>query len=122
MPNGTRYSVYHMPVLSSGLERILPHQLDDAGNRIVRPATGYAIEPTAPTSRRPHAPDAVAGPGVHRVARMVQEPSLQAAGPLRGARSAGQAGVASRTLRGYEKHFSHREDELAAWPRPREVQ
>ncbi len=56
-------------------------RLDDAGNRIVRPATGYAIEPTAHISRRPHAHDAVAGPGVRRIARMVQENSLQAAGP-----------------------------------------
>ena len=31
----------------------------------------YAIEPTAQISRRPQAHDAVAGPGVHRVARMV---------------------------------------------------
>ena len=56
-------------------------RLDDAGNRIFRPATGYAIEPTAHISRRPHAHDAVAGQGVRRVARMVQEPSLQAPGP-----------------------------------------
>ena len=33
------YSVFHIRVSSSGLERILPHQLDDAGNRIIRPAT-----------------------------------------------------------------------------------
>ena len=78
---GRRSRVFHIRVSSSGLERILPHQLDDAGNRIIRPATGYAIEPTAHISRRPQAPDAVAGPGVRRVARMVQEPSLQAAGP-----------------------------------------
>ena len=32
------YSVFHIRVSSSGLERILPHQLDDAGNRIIRPA------------------------------------------------------------------------------------
>ena len=51
------------------------------------PATGFAIEPTAPISRRPHAPDAVAGLGVcTRAARIVQEPSLQAAGPQRAAR------------------------------------
>ena len=62
------------------------------------PATGYAIEPTAPTSRRPHAHDAVAGPRVRRVARMVQEPSLQAAGPPRATCSAGQAGVGWRSI------------------------
>ena len=59
---------------------------------------GYAIEPAAPISRRPQAPDAVAGPGVRRVARMVQEPSLQAAGPRRAARHAGQAGVGWRSI------------------------
>ena len=95
---GLRYSVFHIRVSSSGLERILPHQLDDAGNRIIRPATGYAIEPAAQISRRPHASDAVAGPGVRRVARMVQEPSLQAAGPRRAARHAGQAGVGWRSI------------------------
>ena len=71
-------------------------RLDDAGNRIVRPETEYAIELTAPNSRRPHASDAVAGPGVRRVARMVQENSLQAAGPPRAACNcrAGRSGVA----------------------------
>ena len=56
-------------------------RLDAAGNRICRPVAGYAIEPTAHISRRPHAHDAVASPGVRRVARMVQEYSLQATGP-----------------------------------------
>ena len=98
MTSRAHYSGFHIRVSSSGLERILPHQLDDAGNRIVRPATGFAIEPTAHISRRPHAPDAVAGPGVRRVARMVQEPSLQTAGPRRAARHAGQAGVGWRSI------------------------
>ena len=75
-------------------------RLDDAGTRIFRPATGYAIEPAAHVSRRPHAHDAVAGPGVRCVARMVQENSLQAAGPPRGAYT---AGTVHRTLHGYEK-------------------
>jgi hypothetical protein len=72
-------------------------RLDDAGKphlpprdppsrcALRRAGAGYAIEPTAHISRRPHAHDAVAGPGVRRVARMVQENSLQAAGPPRGA-------------------------------------
>ena len=73
-------------------------RLDDAGNRICRPATAYAIEPTAQISRRPHARDAVAGPGGCRVARKVQENSLLAAGPPRAAYTAGQAGVGWRSI------------------------
>ena len=42
--------MFPIRVSSRGLERILPHQLDDAGNRIIRPATGYAIEPAASIS------------------------------------------------------------------------
>ena len=73
-------------------------RLDDAGNRICRPATRYAIEPTAQISRRPQAHDAVAGPGVRRVARKVQENSLQAAGPPCAADTAAQAGVEWRSI------------------------
>ncbi len=57
-------------------------RLDDAGTRIFRPATGCAIEPTAHISRRPQAARCGCRPRSSvAVARLVQAPSLQAAGP-----------------------------------------
>ncbi len=81
MEDSALESAFYIHVVSSGLERMPRTRLDDAGTRIFRPATAYAIETTAHISRRPHARDAVAGQRVRRVARMVQAPSLQAAGP-----------------------------------------
>jgi hypothetical protein len=52
---------------------LLPRtRLDDAGNCIFRPATGYAMRQAAPQPRRPHASDADAGFALIRVARMVR--------------------------------------------------
>jgi hypothetical protein len=49
------------------------NQLDDADNRIFRPATGSGMrDPLAPQLGRPHANDAVVGNGARRVARMVR--------------------------------------------------
>ena len=45
------------------------NQLDDAGNRIYRPATAYAMRALSLSSRRPPASDAVSMYGVRRVAR-----------------------------------------------------
>ena len=45
------------------------NQLDDAGNRIYRPATRTQCEPLRPARSRPPASDAVSGHGVRRIAR-----------------------------------------------------
>ena len=82
-------------------------RLDDAGNRIFRPATRLrAARYGVPGRVRYRAPCAYLTPsprsrcgcrlGVHRVARMVREHSLQAAGPPRASAHsrAGRRGVA----------------------------
>ena len=53
------------------------NQLDDADNRIFRPATDSGMrDPLAPQLGRPTASDAVVGHGVRRVARMVRFSSV----------------------------------------------
>jgi len=118
----TDHSVFHVRVSSSGLERILPHQPDDAGNRILPPTTHLRAARDGAPGRvcyRAHcayltpSPRSRCGcrPGVHRVAHMVQEPSLQAAGPLRATR---RACTASRTTIRIGRHAG-----LAARPSAR---
>jgi hypothetical protein len=61
-------------------ERCFREPLDDAVNRIFRPATGSGMrDPLAPQLGRPHANDAVVGHGVRRVARMVRFSSILSA-------------------------------------------
>ena len=56
------------------------NQLDDAVNRIYRPATGSGMrDRLAPQLGRPHANDAVVDHGVRRVARMVRFSSILSA-------------------------------------------
>ena len=95
----TGHSGFSHPCASSGLEQIPPNQARRRGQPHLPPSDRVQLSsPLRTISRRPHAHDAVAGPGVRRVARMVQENSLQAAGPSRAACTAGQAGVGWRSI------------------------
>jgi hypothetical protein len=69
----------HGPPSTTRRRRIASaNQLDDAGNRIYRPATAYAMRAPSPSSRRPPASDAVSRYGVRRVARdgSLQQPCV----------------------------------------------